>query len=353
MKFFPKVISVLTIMSMLPTPALAATNQETVSAALRRMETEGSIMHMNARVHVSDLDLAGRETSSGDVEFQVKTKTRPTNDPAIKDSDGRFTLTKFTIASGETGFPGTLALDAPLVIEWVNRHPMKYVRLQQVPNSVAGFFGSIGINILGIQKTWIGFEWDLDTLTDEFLGNENFSGLSTLGFTSADLADGEPLAVSGIERTYRNARGETITRYRAKLSKEYVNELYAKRIAEAGSDFSRELLQSEREEQLRLADSVGFAINYNNATNRIERIEMGGKVTEPKNGECEIVNNQLNCKQIGTTVTTYSVGMTFFPDDQRPIYHPPGWRWFNDIADRLEFPPEALPEAFTELMSRF
>ncbi len=339
MKFTSKLISALAILSFLPTQAFAATNQQVIEEALNRFDTEGSIMHMHANIRVSEQNSFGRETSGGDVAFEVKTKTRPTTDPAITDSDGRFTLSKFDLSSNEDGPFSTLELDAPFVIEWVNRYPMRYIRLQQVPQSVASFFNVFGVNILGIQKSWIGFEWEEDELGDAFGANESFSGInSLLDVTETNGIEVPSLAVGNIERSFRNAKGETITRYRAKMNPAYVEAVYQNKIQMAESDFARRTAESEREEQLRLADALGFAVNYNAVTKRIERIEMGGKVTEDRGNS-------------GTTVTSYAVGITYFPDDQRPIHHPPGWRWFEDIADRLEMTTEHLEESLVELMS--
>ena len=78
MKFTLKFLSLMTIVSLFPMPVQAVTNQEIVEDALNRLDTEGSIMHMQARVRVSERDLSGREESNGDVAFEVKTKTRPT-----------------------------------------------------------------------------------------------------------------------------------------------------------------------------------------------------------------------------------------------------------------------------------
>ncbi len=351
MKFTLKFLSLMTIVSLFPMPVQAVTNQEIVEDALNRLDTEGSIMHMQARVRVSERDLSGREESNGDVAFEVKTKTRPTTDPLITDSDGRFTLSAFHLTSNELAPLGTFELDAPFVIEWVNRHPMRYIRLQQIPESVANFFTVFGVNILGIQKTWIGFDWEENTLGEALTLNESFSGInSILDVTDTDGVEESSLLVGDVERIFRNAKGESITRYRAKMNPAYIQAMYQNRVENAVTDFDRTMAETERAEQMKLADSLGFAINYNTHTLRIERIEMGGKITEPRN-DCHYVGAENVCAITGTTVTSYAVGITYFTDDLRPIYHPPGWRWLNDIADRLEISAEYLNDTFVKLVN--
>lgn len=345
-------VSLLAFATLFPLTTSAATNQELIDTALKRLESDGSIMHMNARVRVAELDLMGNTDSTGDVEFQIKTKTQPTNDPEISNSDGRFTLSKFNLATSDDALLSTFELDAPFVIEWVNLHPMKYIRLQQIPSSVGDFFSILGVNILGIQKTWLGFEWTEDTFGSALSIDESFSGIdSALDVTGAESVNVSPLIVTGVERTYRNAAGETILRTRANLNPEYVNALYQNRIVSGA--MNTEVAETERAEQLRLAESLDFAINYNQTKARIERIEMGGKVTEPrKGGNCELIGNEFICETIGTTVTTYSVGMTYFPDNGRPIEDPHGWRWFDEISDRLEVKEEEGGEMLLELLSK-
>jgi|GEM_PF-7015122 len=336
MKYVQTLVSAVALLSLFPLQAFAATNQAMIQAGLKQLDTEGSIMHMSAKIHLSELDENHQETSSGDMAFQVKTKNRPTNDPAIADADGRFTLSTFTLNSNEKGPFSSLKLDQPLVIEWVNRYPMRYLRLQQIPDAVANFFDALGVNILGIQKTWIGFDWKETALGQSLNGNPELSTILPL-FTLTDTngIDASPLIVTGIEKSFKNAAGETITRFRAKMNPVYIDAAYQKQLNAAKTDTEKELAMNDYRDQKILADSLGFAINYNQNATRIERIEMGGKVLEPRE-RCSLVNGQNRCTTSGTTMATYSVGITFFPDDLRPIHHPPGWRWFQDIVDRLQ-----------------
>lgn len=336
MKYVNTVVSLLALLSLFPLQAFAATNQDIIRASLKRLDTEGSIMHMSANIHLSEIDEDNQETLSGDMAFQMKTKNRPTDDPTIADADGRFTLSKFTLTSNEQGPFSTLRLDQPLVIEWINRYPMRYLRLQQIPNSVTSLFDALGINILGIQKTWVGFNWAETALGQSLNSSPEFATLMPLfTLTETDGIDASPLIITGIEKTFKHATGETITRFRAKMNPIYIDASYQKQLSVATTDAAKELAVSDYRDQKALANSLGFAINYNQNTARIERIEMGGKVLEPYE-QCSLINGQNSCTTTRTTIATYSVGITFFPDDLRPIYHPPGWRWFKDIADRLQ-----------------
>lgn len=355
--FIRRSLGIAAIACALPTFVFAASPRQELTASLTNslaytpLHIDGS-----ATINVTTKPVAkGSFATTGSAHITI-TDRIVSRDPKNKQSEGMLSLDSFTM---QTKGPGAVpALDAPLALDWKKTNQMMYLRIHELPASLTNSLNleaqaqdalQMLVNQwISINLTEVPSESGVSSIADigmKFINPTSGSSLVTTLYGKAS-----PLIFTGTEKKFTAADGTPILRVRARINPSFItkmrnDELTTLRKEPATDAMERSIKnQSIKDANNRFAQlrriiaATKLAVNINTKSHLIQRIEIGGTVTQP-NQDCTTKYGKTavtTCRTTTKDTMTFTAGFTIKKDSGSPIVAPTDSRSIMEILTQLQ-----------------
>jgi hypothetical protein len=310
--------------------------QKQVDTALNQLSKQTSI-DSNGEITI---DMTARKltddgsSGSGRIHIDFSTRKQPSG-TTTPNSEGRIALDQLTVQS-QGGTPGSINLDAPAAIQWKVVNNTFYGRIEELPTLLTQALKGAGGQD---PSSYIGM-WGALSKTDAEALLNNFSLGPTHSLSPAlpsqeqvdiveNLKSMSVIQVHSVESRWTDAAGHSIVRVRGQINPAIVPVLKKIQLSTiAASDPQRAskiqatTIQFNKMQQL--LKGVQVAVNLDQTTDSIERIEFGG--TTNSLGALDPVSQAFpsgsQTRQTTAVNVHYAVGISYSKDNGQPISVP-------------------------------
>ncbi len=339
---------------LLPATVLAATPQQMLNTAIKANLKAPYRLGGEIKIDITDKPVVRTERTKT-ANIVMRFNQRVQNETAGSEAgEGSFTLASFR-ASGEQDGDPDLTLGGPMTFEWKNIGRVSYVKISSLPSELTEQLTVLDIDLSKLTNRWI--KIDLTGSEDGILSQIPLAPELPIDPTSGEMSLSEllnlsriqPLIVSRVESRKTLADGRNIIRLRVRVNPSFVNEL--QRIDRAKierNDPERTEKLTELNEKYvairKFIANLHMAMEMDTSTERLTRIEMGGRQSEPTKA-CEM-NARLKrevCKIVSYKTISYAIGINIETDRGEPVVPPSDATDLMTIFEELAPTPEPEP----------
>ncbi len=282
-----KTCAMATGLSLLGTPAFAATPQQIVNQSLFQMQA-GAAQSSDGtfEISVSERSLVGKPAVGGSARFRLSQNVMA--GAGIQNNDGSFTVERVVLPPS----PETVEIQRylnNLSLGWRYADGALFFRVSGVAPSLLEKAKEEGMDLAPYVDRWIKVDGELMDSLQELQRLNSPANLQTseLGWL-VDLAKKyPPLLLTRIERRETRPNGDKIQRMRFRVNPAFMNALQRKALAEiktTGADrrYEVQAVNAQFTEVRRVTAGMALVGVVNTTQQRLERIEIGGSITQPQ-----------------------------------------------------------------------
>lgn len=265
---------------------------------------------------------------------------------SLQEGEGRFTLEKFSYktepapnSSLLTPSITEITLPEPIAIDWKTTNKTLYLKINSLPQQFTDMAAAMDVNVSIFIGKWLSF--DLSML--EELVKEKESPNAEMLLDSKKLsALKNPFQLLRVEKRYKNARSEDMLRLRVRLSPTMIwtlQQAEVKAVDRLSPTRWKQIsaINKRYAELRRTLSHFQLVAVINQTTGSLERIEIGGSETKPKQ-TCTWNTRLVRsvCTNTYSQTVKVSIGLNFMKDAGTPVVAPFPSTPFLELIEQLE-----------------
>lgn len=275
-----------------------------------------------------------RGTKLNDLSLNLRLSQRvlPRNaSGTLMDTEGRFTIEK--LMASEMPF----ALEQPLAIQWKYAQDRVFFRVERLPEMLVNYLKGQDVDLSPYIGQW--FELDQEVMSGMKELQKNTTGMNQSDLEK--LARERAFIAVRVEKRTKDANGDSIARIRARLNPVFINRLLQeelKKLDKKSPDYraNYNAVVQSHQKLAKVLRAMTFVLTVNENKNELNRLEVGGTVTEPrKTCTYNYSTNKDACRTVANTTIQFTAGFSINKDSGAAIELPSNSMKFFEFIGRL------------------